>query len=68
MSNFDKILKIVTVLGGLFVAFLWSGGVWEYEEGTKERINKITGSVSVIEFNNDDRKYYWRDAMSPIPK
>lgn len=45
--DFDKALKLFIVVGALFVAFLWSGGVWEVKGigDNLVRTNKITGAV-----------------------
>ena len=45
----EDVLVPVMVVGMLFVAFLWSGGFWEYKEigNYPFRMNKITGEVQV---------------------
>jgi len=45
--NKEYILKLIAVIGALFVAFLWSGGIWEHRVVGDEnvRINKITGTM-----------------------
>lgn len=44
--NREYILKLIAVIGALFVAYLWSGGVWSYDNG--KRYNKITGTIEYL--------------------
>lgn len=39
-------LKLIAILGALFIGYLWSGGVWSYDGGT--RYNKITGNTEYL--------------------
>lgn len=53
----EYILKVVFVAGLLFVLFLWSGGVWEYNHSARNiRYNKITG-----EFQSYSTQRGWKE-------
>lgn len=62
------LLKIIAVAIALFIAYLWSGGVWNYHPSDKmQRVHKITGEVNVLEFDPKHRVYFWRNAMEHVP-
>lgn len=68
MLDFDRALKLIGVIGGLFVAFLWSGGIWEYRlDKNTMRINKITGTVHALDFDSEQRRYFWNDITNYQP-
>lgn len=54
----EYILKVAFAAGLLFVLFLWSGGVYEYNHSkVNVRYNKITG-----EFQFFNSKKGWQEA------
>jgi hypothetical protein len=56
--NREYVLKLIAVIGALFVAFLWSGGVWGYSSVQGNlRHNKITGTTQYMEYTSDG----WKD-------
>lgn len=59
--NKEYVLKLIAVIGGLFVAYLWSGGVWEIKavDDNLIRMNKITGTTYFAyerQWNNIENK------------
>lgn len=52
----EYILKVVAVIGVLFIGYLWSGGIWEYSDREPLRHNKITGATQYMEYTSDGWK------------
>lgn len=67
----EYILKVVFAAGLLFVLFLWSGGIYQYNHVGQigsGRINKFTNSIEIIEYDKRSRSYYWLDVTEPRPE
>jgi len=64
------IIQLIAVIGTLFIAFLWSGGVYEHKKiGDQQvRINKITDTVEYLRFDAATNSYTWHDITKTIPK
>lgn len=68
--NVRSLLKAVVVIAALFIAYMWSGGIYVYhfsKDGGSIRVNKITNKAYLLTFDEEKRVHYWLDADSVEP-